>query len=348
MVKSPIQKAMILAAGMGTRMLPVTSKTAKPLIPVLNVANILHNLYLLKVSGIKEVILNLHHLPDSIENFLGNGEEWGMSLCYSKEETLLGTGGGVKKAASFFKEKAFILLNCDFISNIDLMQVVQFHQSHQGLATMVLTQDEARQPYFSKVGINSKNEICSFPKFQILTPNRTGIFTGIQVLTKEALDKIPNGQSDLISALYYQLMKDSPKLVMGYFAKDKYWYDTGDLIGLWESSMAMLKMLGDKKGQILRGCLAEFGGYYECKPNIWVTDETRLNQCKIIGPVMIGKGCQFTDDVVLGPNVIIGDGAKVYQKSEITNTVVLPGSVASTAHNGIWHEDTFLSCSKRI
>ena len=115
-----IQKAMILSAGLGTRLLPVTGKLPKPLVPVLNIANILFGISLLKKAGIRDVIINTHHLPDTLENFFKKNHSWGIHISFSREEILMGTGGGVKKAEPFFQGQPFVLLNCDFITNIDL------------------------------------------------------------------------------------------------------------------------------------------------------------------------------------------------------------------------------------
>src|SRR5687768_14967627 len=108
-MKTGFKKGMVLAAGLGTRLQPITQKTPKPLVPVLNVPNILHSLYLLKRVGITEIILNLHHLPDQLEQFLGDGSRWGLKLAYSREQQLLGTGGGLKKAEKFFDGQPLVL-----------------------------------------------------------------------------------------------------------------------------------------------------------------------------------------------------------------------------------------------
>ena len=97
-MEKKITKGMVLCAGLGTRLSPITETLPKPLVPVLNVPNLLHSLYLLKRAGIVDIVLNTHHLPEQIESFLGDGSRWDLRLHFSREKTLLGTGGGVKKA----------------------------------------------------------------------------------------------------------------------------------------------------------------------------------------------------------------------------------------------------------
>src|SRR4051812_30310051 len=114
LMKKTMRKGMILSAGLGTRLLPITGTLPKPLVPILNIPNVVHTLDLLKRAGIKQVVLNLHHLSKQIEEYFGDGSRWGLDVRYSFESTLLGTGGGLKKAEAFFEGEPFVLANCDF------------------------------------------------------------------------------------------------------------------------------------------------------------------------------------------------------------------------------------------
>src|SRR2546428_13391296 len=104
-------KAMILAAGLGTRLRPLSTALTKPLLPVAGRPLIVWNLLLLRRYGITEVIINLHHLGDLIEKELGDGSRFGMRLAYSRESVILGTGGGIKQAEGFFGGAPFMVLN---------------------------------------------------------------------------------------------------------------------------------------------------------------------------------------------------------------------------------------------
>ena len=97
-------KALILAAGFGTRLKPLTNELPKPLFPVLNQPILEHTLHFLSSQGIKEIAINLHHRPEKIIDYLGNGKDFGVALHYSKEEKILGTAGGIKKTTIFFTE----------------------------------------------------------------------------------------------------------------------------------------------------------------------------------------------------------------------------------------------------
>ena len=315
---------MILCAGLGTRLLPITEKCPKPLVPVLNLANLLHNLYLMKTAGISEVILNLHHLGEQIEAVLGDGERFGMKMAYSHEAVLLGTGGGVKNAEAFFENETFVLMNCDFVTNIEILPVIQNHFQRQALATMVLLADEAREPAYSPVGVNEKGHLCSLPKLKTEDPIRTGIFTGIHVLhpsTLAVLQPVPSGINEI---LYPHFMKTAPHRVFGDFVEDAYWHDTGNLPFLWATSMALLDELSRHSQGTLAQTLRDFAEYEEKRPGVWMKADAKLpSGVKIEGPVIIGEDCVFETGVTIGPRVVVGDRSRVEANARITGSVLL-------------------------
>src|SRR5262249_39911478 len=118
-------KAMVLAAGQGTRLHPLTERTPKALVPVAGRPMIDYCLLLLKRYGIRDIIINLHHLGDQIESYLGDGKRWGLQITYSKEPELLDTGGGLLKAKPFLQEGTFIVINTDVL--IDLPSANSWH-----------------------------------------------------------------------------------------------------------------------------------------------------------------------------------------------------------------------------
>ena len=134
---------MVLAAGFGRRLRPLTDHMPKPLLPVGGRPMIEYTLLLLKKYGLTEVIINLHHCGDQIIKTLGDGSRLGLSIAYSTEKgEALGTGGGIKKAASFFEQSTFIVVNGDILIDIDLDKLISFHHAKQGLATLVLRETD--------------------------------------------------------------------------------------------------------------------------------------------------------------------------------------------------------------
>jgi NDP-sugar pyrophosphorylase family protein len=132
---------MILAAGFGNRLRPLTDRTPKPLLHIAGKPLIAYSLALLRAAGIRDVIVNLHHHGDDIRAALGDGSAYGVSITYSPEDPILDTGGAIKRAQSFLQDDRFVVLNADIICDVDLRAVTAWHAQRGALATMVLRRD---------------------------------------------------------------------------------------------------------------------------------------------------------------------------------------------------------------
>ena len=128
-------RAMVLAAGLGTRLRPITYDMPKPMVPVLNRPVMEHIVRLLARHGFTETIANLHWFPDLIQDHFGDGSAFGVKLSYSFEERLLGTSGGVRNAREFLGD-SFLVISGDALTDIDLAAMREFHDSHDGIATL--------------------------------------------------------------------------------------------------------------------------------------------------------------------------------------------------------------------
>jgi NDP-sugar pyrophosphorylase family protein len=136
-----IRRAMVLAAGFGTRLAPLTHTTPKPLVPVADKPFLDHLLSLLHAGGIREVVINLHHLGHLIEQHVGDGSRWGLAVRYSREATILDTGGGIKQAEPLLRDEPFVVANGDSLLELPLAELVDFHRARGGIATMALRPD---------------------------------------------------------------------------------------------------------------------------------------------------------------------------------------------------------------
>jgi mannose-1-phosphate guanylyltransferase len=217
---------MILAAGLGTRLRPLTDSLPKPLLPVAGTPLIVWNLLLLRKHGIREVIINLHYLGDLIEKELGDGSKWGMSLSYSHEWTLLGTGGGIKQAQWFFGEDPFLVLNGDTLLELDLATVTACHREGAALATMVL-RDDLDADRWGAVEIDDRQHVL-----RIIGRGRSvepamgkRMFAGVHVMDPRLLHEVPYGrESSIIDAYVREIERGS--VVLGY-TMEGYWSDVG-------------------------------------------------------------------------------------------------------------------------
>jgi len=306
-----IRKAMILCAGLGTRLRPITHQIPKPLVPVLNLPNLMYQIALLESAGVEEIAINLHHLPDAIENFLNEATGLKTRFHFLHEPILLGTGGGVKNAEKFFGRERFILMNCDFVSNVNLKPFVERHITGNRLATMLLIEDTKRQPLYSAVGVNQSGNLVQLPKAQLETPQRIGIFTGIHILEAETLENLRSEPCGINDILYPKLMSSSAARVSGEFLGEEYWLDTGDIPTYFETSMELLKRFSEadpflkdlfKKHQV------EFKQELAAQsvPSL-VAEDCQLGNTTLTKQMIIGEGCLIRDHLKLERSIVLAN-----------------------------------------
>jgi NDP-sugar pyrophosphorylase family protein len=227
-------KAMILAAGLGTRLQPLTDDRPKALVEVAGRTMLEIALARVRAFGVREAIINVHHFAGMILDYLKANDNFGMRIEISREEVLLDTGGGLKQAAWFFLEDAtrieepFILHNVDVISTIDLQRMVQFHAAHQALATLA-TQDRETSRYllFDELqlcGRRSGDEIPEMVRSARQVQARA--FSGIHVISPRLLAMMMEENAFSIITSYMHLAARGEKLV-SFAADEYYWRDLG-------------------------------------------------------------------------------------------------------------------------
>lgn len=219
-------RAMILAAGFGTRLRPLTESLPKPLLPIEGKPLIVWNLFLLRRHGIGDVIINLHHLGHLIERELGDGSRFGLRITYSREPIILGTGGGIKQAEPFFAGEPFLVLNGDTLMELDLEAVIGFHRQQKALATMVLRED-AEADRWGPVEIDARQQIVRINGRgrADVAQTVTRMFAGVHVMDPRVLQRVAAGrESSIIDAYVAELQRGA--LIAGYGMKG-YWSDVG-------------------------------------------------------------------------------------------------------------------------
>jgi NDP-sugar pyrophosphorylase family protein len=219
-------KAMILAAGLGTRLRPLTNTIPKPLLPIAGTPLIVWNLLLLKRHGFHDVVINLHHLGPMIEQALGNGSRYGLRIFYSQEPVILGTGGGIKQAEPNFSGEPVLVLNGDTLVELDLEALWTFHQQRQAAATLVL-RDDPNAAQWGLVEVGADDRIVRITgrglTEQVLT--RPRMFAGIHILNPRLLREVPKGVASTIIDPYVAAIQRG-EAVLGYDF-DGYWSDIG-------------------------------------------------------------------------------------------------------------------------
>lgn len=219
-------KAMLLAAGLGTRLKPLTNKIPKPLIPVNGIPLIFYNLALLKKYGIWEVVINLHYRGEQIQSLLGDGSRFGFKLQYSYEKNILGTGGGIKRAERFLKKDPFLVMNADIIIDLSLKRFLQKHHTKHGMATLVVIKSPHADQY-GPLFVNRRGQIGAFLK----PPRKSGayqktIFAGVHLVGREIFASLPANKKTCIIRDSYIPLLQSGRTFFAHVNRG-YWNDLG-------------------------------------------------------------------------------------------------------------------------
>ena len=309
-------RAMVLAAGLGTRMRPLTLLRAKPVLPVMNRPLLHWTLELLARTGVRDVMINLHYLPETVKEAVGTGRAFGLRVAYSMERKILGTGGGPRKVRDFFGDEPFILVNGDMVFDFDLASMVERHRARGARATLALkpNPDPRRYPAIRTARGGRVTSLRGLPR---PTRGTASLFTGIHVVDPRILDRLRPGPSDTIQDLYAPLVAEGETLLG--MRMSGHWFDIGSPALYLASHRALLG----------RG----FGGALDGRcihPKAEVGDGARVRGSAIGEGSAIGPGARVTGSV-LWDDVVVGEGARVVDSVLASGTRVPPGAVYENA-----------------
>ena len=318
-------KGFVLAAGLGTRLKPITDSIPKPLVPVGNVPLVGYSLRLLSHFGITEVIVNTHHLMDELKAGLGTGEQFGVSIVYSEEEEILGTGGGLKKMHHLLEDDTFVVVNSDTLINVDLKRVIDFHRHHGGLATMVL-REHPKEDTFGGIEVDAAGRIR-----RILGQGREEedlrslMFTGVHVLEPRFLEYIPPDVETCINRYAYMKALNNDEKLYG-FVSDGYWADAGTPERYFQANVDALEE------SMNLGHIDPLEGYALApkKPGVEVVrmgvNVELGSDVRLLPPVVLGDGARIGDKAVVGPYCVVGDKVHIGKDSQVSHSVVMDGT----------------------
>lgn len=308
-------KAMILAAGEGTRLHPLTYSFPKPLVPIVNRPVMEHILLWLRRSGITEVIINTHYLAQGIEDYFGNGSKFQVAIHYSREDRLWGTAGGVKRAQKYFSAP-FLVIGGDDLSDVNLAKLIAFHHEKKAIAVIGLKEVEDSRQY-GVVVTGSHGKILQFQEKPELHKAKSKLAnTGIYIFTPGIFDYIPNHEVFDFARQVFPLLLEKHADFYGC-PVDGYWCDIGSLTEYKESHWDILE----------ERCAVSFHGNPQSS-RVWIEEPVEIHSTAILKPpCVIGKGTKVEENVVLSGHVVLG-----------RNTVVEAG--ASLDHVIAWDECT--------
>ena len=293
-------KAMILAAGFGTRLKPLTNELPKPLFPVLNRPILEHAIHFLKSQGIREIAINLHHQPEKIINYFGDGKSFGVNLHFSKEEEILGTAGGIKNCESFLKDETFLVINSDVLADVNLKDVLNFHKEKNSKLTLVVRKVGEAEKYKSIQRVE-EGRIVHFLGHSIKNPEPTTqvMFTGIQIMEPEIFSRIPENKFCGTTEDVFPGMIQEGLPVYGFLHRG-YWID----MGTRETYI-----------QAQRDAL-------DGKVSLKIASSRNPEGPLLVPPIHMGKNCEISQNAQIGPYAILGDGCRIRSGAVVENSIL--------------------------
>ncbi len=319
-------KAMILAAGKGTRIRPITYVMPKPMIPIMQKPVMEFLVELLRQHGFDQIMVNVSHLSEEIENYFRDGQKFGVQMAYSFEGSIingelvgeaLGSAGGLKKIQDFspFFDSTFVVMCGDALIDLDLTAVVKWHRSKKAMATVVTkTVPKEEVSSYGVVVTDDEGRILDFqekPKFAEARSNN--INTGIYIFEPEVLDYIPSGtEYDIGSDLFPQLVKAGAPFYA--IPMDFQWVDIGKVPDYWQAIQDVLQ--GKIKNVKIPGREVAPGIFtglnvsidwdnVEITGPVYIGGMTQIEDgAKIVGPTMIGPNCHVCKNAVVERSVI--------------------------------------------
>lgn len=336
-------KAMIMAAGVGSRLMPLTAELPKPMVPMANKPLMENSIRLLAEHKCKDIIANLHYQADMISGYFRDGDRFGVNMNYSREKELMGTAGGVKKCDWFLNE-TFVVLSGDALTDIDLSKFYQQHKASGALASIALKKVvEVEQ--FGIVICSESGKITSFqekPRSQEALSNSAN--TGIYIFEPEIFKYIPTAQFyDFGKQLFPYLVKIGAPFY-GFEIED-FWCDVGNISAYRQAHTDILtqKVNYPLQGNItlasdyclLMGKGVEIGANVHFKGTVVIGDYCRiepgvqLDNSVIWDGTSIGEGSLLTEAVVgkgcnIGRQVKIEPGAAIASRSNLKDYTVIP------------------------
>ena len=319
-------KAMVLAAGKGTRVRPITHVVPKPMIPLLGKPILESILEHLRNEGFDEIVINTSHLAPLIEEYFRDGSRLGLQIAYSFEGSLcggalegiaLGSAGGMRRIQdhSGFFDDTFVVLCGDGLIDVDLRKAVQFHRERRAVATIILRDVPPAEVFrYGVVATNADGRVLQFQeKPSVQEAISTRINTGLYVFEPEVFDFIPSGRPFDIGGELFPAMVAAQAPIYGVEIPFE-WIDIGSVTDYWEATR--LALTGRIRGYRLPG--------HEVSPGVRMGINVKWNprNVTLTGPVVIGGSSSLGDGCVIEGPAVIGAGCVIEPGAQIKECIL--------------------------
>jgi mannose-1-phosphate guanylyltransferase len=331
-------RVMLLAAGRSTRLGAIGQLLPKPLLPICGYPAIRFGIAASTAAGFRDIVINLFHHAGRIRDTLGDGAAFGAKLRYSEEDVLLGTAGGLARAAPLLGAGPVLVMNAKVVCDVDLGAVAEAHARAEAggspggaAAATLVVRDDPRAEEWGPIGVDADDRIVRIlgstapHRSAAAPPTAVRMFTGIQVVGATLRARMRPAFSDSVRDIYIPALEEGLRLAAarleGYFAEHS------TIERYWAGNLALLRD---------PGCLRHPPG-----PLVGVDPEARVHPgATIIGPVRVAPGAVLEAGAHVGPEVVVGPGAVVTAGARVARTVVWAGArVAGAVENAIVTED---------
>jgi NDP-sugar pyrophosphorylase family protein len=313
-VTAPVAHALVLTAGLGTRLRPLTLVRAKPAIPLAGTPMIRRTVGALVAAGVTDITCNLHYLPHSLTAVLGDGADLGARVRYSWElPTILGSAGGPRRALDIIGADTFFLLNGDTLTDASLPHIARAHQESGALVTMALVPNTEPEKYGGIV-LDSKGCMIGSVK---AVPGAAGSynFIGVQVAHRDVFAPLsPTQPSASVGEVYDRLIAERPGSIRGVVVDARFW-DIGTVADYWRTSFALAE-----PGDVIRGERTTIDARASVRDSI-LWDDVRVEHGAIL------DRCIVTDGVYIAPGTIYRQSI-VRREGEGVSATPLSGALA--------------------
>ena len=300
-------RAIVLSAGYGTRLWPLTEDRTKPAIPILGKPLVGYVAEYLAAYGFDEIVVNLHHRPESVRKALGDGTRFGVRLHYVEEPQILGTSGALDNTREFFERETFLVVNGKIITDIDLKAALNTHRQTKALATLVLLPNTRRERF--SVVETEEGRVTRFggmPDEKAVGPAPL-MFTGIHIMEPQIFDYIPRGVfSDSVTHVYPQAMANG-ELIAAHVASGK-WRELSTLQRYLEISVEMLQESGHSYFAGANSVISPGSDVVDSIiwDNVEVGDGAVVNRCVLADKVTIPAGERIENSIVVRRDLVEG------------------------------------------
>ena len=294
-------RGMILAAGLGTRLRPLSYELPKPVVPVLGRPLCTYNMEFLRRTGIRSFVMNLHTHPKLIQQRVTGWAGKGVRVDFTLEPVILGTGGGIWNARELLKGGTFVTMNGDTVVSFPFASALAFHREKKALATLILFPDTAKR--YTPIWVGEEGRITGFGN-EAGEGTRSGFYTGCQIVEPALLSRIPPARAScIIRETYTPLVADGAP-VFGFLSSGSF-QEFGTPADYLEGTLAMLS----GKKQAVK------------------TPDADGDGVTTIPPVYISPKAKLTRGARVGPSAVIEDGATVAEGASVSRSILWPGAV---------------------